>query len=521
MTDVADEPEQAARKRKRWERHGWVGLAVAAGLASAPVLPGTYVLDASSAIAGSTCVTGPLDVGAIFGSDFWCGQGVQSYRPFPVLAWWALWNLGGGHPLPFHVASLVLHVACTIMLARVGCALGFRRIPVLWGAAWFAVMPIHIDAVGSMVGHADLWSSLGLLLAVQATIRRRWTLPLWAALVVFSKETGVIVLPLCWVIARLGPRPSRSLAVDLRLWAVAAVVISMLGVRTAVLGSVIGVAIPHEVNPLVALEWWERIPAAFDLLRRHQQLAVLGTPMSADYSHAAIGVGSQLSWFGSAVGFLIMVVWCTALISVRRDPTRRCSILWLLGSLVLISNLPFLLLAMFAERLFYGPSVPFCLLLGTAVAGRLRSSAARLIGIGYLMAQLVLAMQHSASWTTEDRLTDVTVRHAPGSATAQLWRARQLLRDGMPEVAAEHARAALQIAPNATAAYALLGTALDLQGQPEHALKVFATGFERDPAHRELADLFVQFLLRYEHLEQAAWVHAEHARARDGQATRE
>jgi protein O-mannosyl-transferase len=500
----------------RWTRAGWAGLAALAVLAVAPVLAGTYVLDATSAVAGSACVTEPLDLAAIFGSDFWCGQGVQSYRPFPVLAWWAIWNLGSGHPLAFHVVSLVLHAACTLMLARVGCALGFPRRLVMWASAWFAVMPIHVDAVASIVGQADLWSSLGVLAAADATIRRRMTAPLWAAVAVFSKETGVIVLPLCWVIARFGPSRSRPSGLDLRLWGVAAVVLAMLGLRAAVLGSITGAAIPHEVNPLVSLHWSERLPAAFDLLRRHQQLAVLGTPTSADYSYAAIGVGSQVSWLGSAVGLLTIVAWCTTAVFVRRDPARRRATLWLLGALVLISNVPFLLLAMLAERLFYGPSLPFCLLLGSAVTQRMRSRAMRLIGIGYLSAQLALAMQQAANWVSEDTITEVTVRRVPDSATAQIWRARQLLREDMPEAAAEHAQTALRIDPNAPAGYALWAAALDLQGQPEQALPIYLRGFQQDPAHAELTDLFVQFLHRYGHLEQAAWVRSQHARAREG-----
>src|SRR6185437_1799202 len=84
------------------------------------------------------------------------------YRPVAQFIYAALWNVGGGRPLAFHVWAVGVHIAAAL---AVFALLAFALAPrvALCGALLFAVHPVHVEAVASIVGSAD---ALATLLAV-------------------------------------------------------------------------------------------------------------------------------------------------------------------------------------------------------------------------------------------------------------------------------------------------------------------------------------------------------------------
>jgi len=66
-------------------------------------------------------------------------------------------------------------------------------VPAAGAGLVFAWHPLHVEAVASLVGRAELLVAVGILGAVLAARRGRWALAvLCAALAMFSKEHGVI-----------------------------------------------------------------------------------------------------------------------------------------------------------------------------------------------------------------------------------------------------------------------------------------------------------------------------------------
>lgn len=490
----------------------------------APALAGDFVLDDHGAVVGSACVTGALRPDLIFGSNFWCqlgaAQTVDAWRPFVVATWWLLWHVGGGSALPFHVTGVLVHAVCTLQVARLAVDLGIPRPAATLGACLFAVLPIHVDAVASVVGQADVWSTLFLVLALRAWLRGRWWTLAFAALAVLSKESGVVVLPALIVLELLGPHGTAGARTRrVQIVCVGITVLALLAARAAVLGAFTGAHVTATVNPLLAQPWIARIPAAFDLAWRYARLTALGFPLSADYSFAAVRVGEHVDVGGVALGVGLLAVVVVVAIRRWRQVPVRFSLLWLLLGFGFISNVPALLPAIMAERLLYGPSVPLCFVVGTLLLPPFeRSRAARAAALAYMVVQGGLAAWHCTAWTTEDRITATTVAHSPRSARAHAWRARVLSRAGDAVGAQHHASAAIEILPGWAAPRALLAAALDVQGHPEAALPSFRRALDLDAADPEVADLFIQFLLRYGHGRQAALVHERHRLARGGEA---
>jgi hypothetical protein len=508
--------------------------ALVGALVYAASLGGDFVLDDHTAVEASQCVTAGLDLSAVFSRNFWCqapgAETIDSWRPIPVLAWWAAWQVGGGDPWPFHLLNVALHsIVCALVvrLGRTWLPVGDDATdPGLWAGLAFAALPIHAEAVASIVGAAELWAAgLGVAavwFASRANIeparRVRW----WSAAVValagalLSKESSVIY-PV--VVAMLVWSSRHERRAKLACTAVlAAVVLTYLLVRAEVLGSWFGTHVTATVNPLVSESVWIRLAMAPALLGRYLIRSGVGYPMSADYSVEQIPVDPV-----DAYGLVGVVAVGGALWGLRRwrsHPSAVYITLWFLVAAALAVNVVAPLPAMFAERLFYGPSVPLCLMAGVGLAHVVSERERR----GVVLAGAVVAAWsfaaavHAWRWTTEDRITEVTAEHSSHSARAHIWRARVLGRQGDFEGMREHAKAATEILPTWANATALLAVSMDATGEPERALDLFRRAADMDPADAEVADLFIQFLLRYGHTELARRVYARHAHANGGTA---
>jgi hypothetical protein len=499
-------------------------LTALAMLVVAPALLGGFVLDDQHAVLESACVTAGFRPGLILGRNFWCEptalQTIDAWRPWVVAVWWPLWHVGGGAPLPFHLLGLILHAACTLQVVALARDLGLDRPSALVAAAAFAVAPVHVDAVASVVGGADLWCTLWILLALRAHLRGELRAIVFGTLAVLSKESGVIVVPLLLLLELLGPiltSAGTAARRRLHLLGLAILVAGALVARTYVLGDLLGTHITVSVNPLLGEPWHARIPAALDLLWRYLRLTVVGHPLSADYSYAAVPVGADVEWLGVALGALLLAALLALLVRRWREPVTRLLLLWFLLAFLFVSNVLALLPAIFAERLFYGASVPLFLLAGSVVGRLLARRGVRVAVAAYLLLGACLSLAHAWAWGSETRLTAVTVVHSPASARAHVWRARVLARQGQAVLVEVHARRAIEILPSWAAPHALLGASLDLQGHPERALTSFRRGLLLDAADPEVADLFIQFLLRYGHRDQARDVFERHRVARGGE----
>ena len=79
---------------------------------------------------------------------------------------------GGGSPLVYHVVNVALYAAVAVLVLWLALLVLPR------GAAWvaaalFAVHPVHVEAVGNVVGQAELWTAVAMVAAVGLYLRDR------------------------------------------------------------------------------------------------------------------------------------------------------------------------------------------------------------------------------------------------------------------------------------------------------------------------------------------------------------
>ncbi|RMC02998.1 hypothetical protein DUI87_20191 [Hirundo rustica rustica] len=207
-------------------RGGPAAAAVLAGLCAlcyGNSLRGEFVHDDVWAIVNNPDVRAAAPVSAAFANDFWGKRMAEntshkSYRPLCVLTFKLNILLAGMNPFYFHAVNVILHCLVTLVLMYTcdkavfkDCRLAFVT------ALFFAVHPIHTEAVTGIVGRADVLACLLFLLAFLSYNRSVDQLyvgehfpptasPFFLLLSLFLgtcamlvKETGVTVFGVCLV----------------------------------------------------------------------------------------------------------------------------------------------------------------------------------------------------------------------------------------------------------------------------------------------------------------------------------
>ena len=96
----------------------------------------------------------------------------NAYRPATTALFALDWAAGGGRPALFHATNVALHLlVVALVLALASRVLGPAAGGGLVAALWFAVQPVHVEAVANAVGLSELLAAaayLGALLGYVA-----------------------------------------------------------------------------------------------------------------------------------------------------------------------------------------------------------------------------------------------------------------------------------------------------------------------------------------------------------------
>ncbi len=425
-----------------------------------PSLANEFLFDDIHIVVRNPVVCGPsLDVGRIFGSDYWADlrpNENSAYRPLTILLHAVTCQVAGAEPAIHRALSLLFHglnAVLVFFLLRRLLGTGRREwAATVLGSVAFAVHPLNSEAVLFLSNRSDLvaaTSCLGvMLLALELVFRpgppgrvdRTGVAQLVGIAVVqafgiFSKESAVAAPVLAGMVTLLAwgtlPAPSRGrfpwVRLGLALVASAAAINMYLAARSGVLGGLYrGAGYSALDNPLVLAPFADRARTAIEILGRYVGLFFAPTHLSADYSFAQIM--PITSWL--APPFLAGAAVCVALVAVgllclRRLPVVTLGVAWYLVALFPASNLAFPIGTIMGERLTYLPGIGLFLALagaGAASASRLSPMVARVLGlaaVGVVLELSVLTGLRGQETATNCGLFDRTAEASPDSAKAR------------------------------------------------------------------------------------------------------
>jgi hypothetical protein len=462
-----------------------VSIVVLALLASATSLANGFVYDDRPIIEANPRVHTLARWWEAFGQAYWPATwGDTNYRPVTILSFAVQWAIGDGSPAVFHAVSVGLYLAACLAV------LGLARLVLPTAAAWvvaalFAVHPVHVEAVGNVVGQSELVVAICTTVAVTAYVRARaegygrltWTRSL--ALIValyaiasFAKESGFLLPALLLaaemtvVATQLDP-PRRTLRARAHeLWPVyaacGAIAVVYLALRYSVLGG-----FGDDPNTVISMLGHDsRLLTMLGVVPEWARLLLWPARLSVDYSPPGIPV-----ILGPAVEIVpgVLMLALVPLIgaaSWQRQRVVAFGLMWLAITIFPVSNVVLRSGVILAERTLFMPSIGVLLAVGAGVAWiRARTGALGrpwvLVWMATVALLITLGVMKSASrqrvWRDPDEFHARIAQDAPRSYRAHQIHGLWLFEQRRDQEGERHLRRAIEMFPFDARLYVDLG----------------------------------------------------------------
>jgi hypothetical protein len=418
-------------------RRLYLAVAACAVVVYSGALWNRFVYDDVAIIALNPLVHQAAGVWRAFAEPYWPGNlSGTLYRPLPVATFALDWQLGS--PAWFHAVNVLLHAGVSVVVAVLARRWAGDRAALLAGL-FFAVHPVHVEAVAYVVGRSELMAALFVLLAIYAAVVRQsvgWTA---AALVggILSKENAVVAPPLillAWAL-RLAPWPDRRRLIAFGVsWVLLGAAYAAL--RWSVLHPYAGFypLAPQFLGQSPVAIRLTAIAAFFDVVR----LLVFPLHLQADYSPNSRVTITTLFDARFLLGIACLVLWATLIALAWRRGRRVESFgLALIGVAYFpVANLLFPHSVVVAERLLYLPSAGLALAAG-AWAARLQPRAFALVTVLIVVLGGVRSALRVPAWRDNRAATASLIDDAPDSYRTWDYAGWEFLWAGRPGQALE------------------------------------------------------------------------------------
>jgi Tfp pilus assembly protein PilF len=444
------------------------------------------------------------------------------YNPLPLLTLAAEAALHPGHPHFYHLINVVLHAAVCVAVFLLAKYL-LNELAAMVTALWFAVAPIHVQAVTSLGGRAQLLATLLLLaatlLAVRSVAEQKrggWLGAVVVALLALGAMLSdfAVIAPLALMTVSLWLDRPHSPAEEENSSELTArrFQLSPSAKMTCAVGSAtcayvvlrvltVGLISPLPsflANPLAYCDDATRVRTALVITARQAGASLSALRLSPDYSYAQIRFittwGSAPVWM--AAGFLLALI-ALALIG-RRQIALVAGLAFAAAAYLPHSNLFFAAAVARDNRLAYLPTVGAALVVGwlfenlwLAMAPQRKGLNPLLVSRAQVMFLVMIALvgltiavhdlREARFWRNDHRLASLMGSRARNSAKTHYYMGLEAAASGSASEAERQYQAALVIYPDYADAWYSLGNALTTDGQIPQALSCFRHAFDLEP----------------------------------------
>ena len=464
-----------------------------------------FVYDDSVIVLRNPILNGWHSLVAVWTHPYWPGDASGTsglYRPLFVACLAILWNGAHKYAIAFHAFSLAAHVTATLLLWKL-LRRGVGEWPAAAAALWFAVHPVHVEAVANISNNSEMlvciWTLLLILWLypksdalgtplINLGLGRAVVGAIIYAAALFTKESGGVAPALALLVAiawRPVPGPTFTEALEqTRQWTKAivlfvALVIGVVFVRRLVMGGITGTS-SLAVPGLAELSGPQRVWAVFSTGGHIARLLLWPTRQVPDYGPSSLPTGVDRTVAATATLALIVlgVAWAMqlALRSKRPDSRPLVGILWCLIAYLPASNLLAATGAIVAERTLYTASAGVAILIAWVLERAFERAAERRVSlrgralVPAFASAIVLAASVRGFLQTKDY--------------ARVWRTHESLFARMVEIDSLNYRG-----------YQLLATAAKNHKQYPESARLFALAYARRPSDPILLTDYGEYLL--------------------------
>ena len=472
-------------------------------LAYQPVWHAGFIWDDDDHLTANPCIVGPLGL-----KEIWTTSEAR-YYPLVLTTFWVEHALWGLEPLPYHLANVLTHGVCAILLWRVLLILQVRG---AWlGAALWALHPVQVETVAWITELKNTQSCFFYLLSIFFFVRwlktksakiteanvLNYTLCLVCAALAMASKSSTVTLPpvlylsTWWVerrcdwrtLARVGP---------ILLMSVAAAALAILTVERQ------GVS-----EPLWTRSWPERLITSGYVVFFYLGKLLWPYPLIFIYPRWKIDSGAWLSYLPFiSVLTIFLVLW------LKRDSWSRpyfFAFAYFLIALLPVMGLVnhyFLRYSFVADHFQYLASMGPLALAGAGLA-RLRDFVLPkkiVLKAGFVGGLLLIlgALSWRQAWVFESlgSLWKDTLAKNPNCWLAYNNLGNLLVKKGQMNEAIGEYQIALAIDPNLSEAHNDFGNALFHKGELDAAKIELQKALEINPedanAHYNLGNVFLQ-----------------------------
>lgn len=445
------------------------------------------------------------------------------YRPLTILSYALNYAVHENEPKGYHAVNIVLHgVASALVVLMLGTMFGDVLSAAIAGIL-FAVHPIHTEAVAGIVGRAEIMAAIGTLLcclayvnAVHAT--RRGAAGAWLALCLvayafgcFSKEIAVVapVLILLW---ELTEGVQCRVAFQDRVLVAVAVFVSFIVIATefVIMRKQAILTVSKNIG-FVGVSDFDRVLTGLRVCLEYVGLLLAPIRLSADYWVTDVPIAHSVAEPGVAAAGAVLAVLIGVMIwSWRRMPMLAWGIGAFLISLFPVSNLPFAIGVMKAERILYTPSIGFLAALAAALAmawRRVSLRPAMLVVTG--LASVLYAgrtLARNKDWQNNRVLAEATLRTSPDSTIFNTIIATEYRAAGDHASARGHLERALAGQPDNTTSLFNLGNIELDEKRFEEAVELYRRALAVEPDYLSALNNLGRALAELKRFEEAAEV---------------
>lgn len=353
------------------------------------------------------------------------GEWAGNYRPLTLLSF-ALNTVISKEPFGFHLVNVFLHALNAVLVFGLVRRFSSRR-PALMAGWLFLLLPIHTEAVASIVGRVYLLGTSFSLATLHYFFEKKYQLSAGFFLAALLSGDFFISLALILGVLLLWETKSWSKSLRMGSWYALAISVLFLCRYTALGASYVfggeGYVDPI-IGPLAYAGTKERILTALTHLFIYLRKTFIPIDLSPDYSFNQVPtVVSFGAWrVGVALTTLGGLIW----MAFRRhfSPVVRLGAVIFLGAYLLMSNIFLVTTGTMAERWWYWPSVGLVMMIALGMEKVVAVYPHRkkwLLGCGSLVLIWYggLIFQQSGFWVDDRHLFLRAAERSPQSVWAR------------------------------------------------------------------------------------------------------
>ncbi len=422
------------------------------------------------------------------------------YRPFTI-ATYALNKAFGYQPLGFHLVNIILNALNGFLVFVLVSKIANRKAAYM-SLVLFSFLPIHTEAVSSVVGRAELLSFLFSILSLLYVLNKKY---FWASLFLLlgllSKETAAGFFLIFLYFWGFTERKTLKQIFFNSLYFTPAVGIYAL-LRYIALGKYfIGFDYPFAYNPLKFTPFFQSLWTSLKVFYLYLLKTVVPYQLSSDYSFNQIPIIKNPVLHYQvfvAVGVLAILIWFAV---KKRNSIYGLSAAMFLFTYFLISNWFVKIGTIMGERLMYAPSLGLIVIIAVLLNDLLdkRVIFRKIIPAGLIAVLDIygyVAVDRGRDWKNEPALIRSGYAASPNSVISLTNMAFLAFNEKNYQKAGEWAEKALEILPDHVQALYLYGHAHRKQGDLASAEATWKKMLELNPgyviAHLSLGLLYYE-----------------------------